>query len=97
MIEGKWSNPGRAAGGFRPIETGEYYMKLRKWMLPAMMAACSLLINVSHSYAKVEYTKKEKKPCVACHTSAKSKELNETGKCWEKNKSFEGCPAPEKK
>lgn len=44
------------------------------------------------SYAKPEYTKKEKKPCVTCHVSAKSKELNDTGKCYDKSKSLKDCP-----
>lgn len=72
-------------------------MKMPKWVFPVAMALCGLMINVSRSYAKPEYTKKEKKPCVACHTSAKSKDLNDTGKCWEKKKSFDGCPTPGKK
>jgi len=72
-------------------------MKIPKWIFPVTLALCGLLINVSRSYAKPEYTKKEKKPCVACHVSAKSKDLNDTGKCWEKKKSFDGCPAPGKK
>lgn len=43
------------------------------------------------SSAKVEYTKKEKKACVYCHVTAKSKELNDAGKYYkEHNNSLEG-------
>lgn len=41
--------------------------------------------------AKPEYTKKEGKGCVTCHTKARSKELNDVGKCYEKSKSLKDC------
>ena len=66
-------------------------MRMPKWLFPAAMAVCGLVINVSHSYGKAEYTKKEKKPCTACHTSAKSKDLNAVGKCYETKKSMADC------
>ena len=39
-----------------------------------------ILLNVSVSPAKPDYTKKEKKGCTYCHTSNGSKELNDAGK-----------------
>jgi hypothetical protein len=43
-------------------------------------------------FGKVEYTKKEKKPCATCHVKAGSKELNDVGKCYkDNNHSLEGC------
>jgi hypothetical protein len=51
-----------------------------------------LAFNSAQVYGKPEYTKKEKKGCVTCHVSAKSKDLNATGECYKKSKSLEGCP-----
>jgi len=64
------------------------------------VAMLGLLIGVgfpvSVSFGKAEYTKKEGKPCTYCHVKAGSKELNDVGKCYEKNKhSLEGCAAKE--
>jgi hypothetical protein len=36
--------------------------------------------------AKPEFSKTEKKPCTACHVSAKSKELNDAGKYYKEHK-----------
>jgi hypothetical protein len=47
--------------------------------------------GVSLLQAKPEYTKKEGKNCATCHTKAGSKELNDVGKCYEKNKSLKEC------
>lgn len=46
------------------------------------------------SFAKPEYTKKEGKNCTTCHTKAASKELNDVGKCYEKDKSLKDCKVP---
>ena len=51
-----------------------------KLIVPAVALAAGLLINVNVSSAKPDYTKKEKKSCTYCHTSASSKELNDAGK-----------------
>ncbi len=67
-------------------------MRIPKWAFPVAMAACGLLINVSGSYGKPQFSKETKKPCTTCHPSAKNKELTETGKCWKEKKSFDGCP-----
>ena len=48
------------------------------------------------SFAKPEYTKKEGKNCVTCHTKAASKDLNEVGKCYEKSKTLKDCKVPAK-
>lgn len=72
-------------------------MRIPNWTIPVAMALCGLLLNVTSSYGKPEYTKQTKKPCTACHVSAKSKDLNATGKCWAEKKSFDGCATPGKK
>jgi hypothetical protein len=64
-----------------------------KIVLPAAVMGFAFLFSSSVSYGKAEYTKKEKKPCTACHVTAKSKELNDVGKCYEKAKSLANCPA----
>jgi len=47
---------------------------------------------------KPEYAKKEKKACTYCHVKLGSKDLNDVGKCYQKNKhSLEGCEPKEKK
>lgn len=73
-------------------------MKIFKFLGPAAILVCGLALNTSVSFGKPEYTKKEKKPCAACHVSkmpAKDKKdthaLNDTGKCYEKSHSMEGC------
>ena len=54
------------------------------------------LVPLAKGTAK--YGKKEGKKCDYCHLKTGSKELNDTGKCYqEKKHSLEGCPAPEKK
>ena len=64
---------------------------------PALILAGGLVLTSGLSFAKPEYTKKEKKGCVTCHVTATSKELNVTGKCYSEKKSLEGCPTPAKK
>jgi hypothetical protein len=40
---------------------------------------------------KAEYTKKEKTPCKTCHVKPGSKELNDVGKCYAKDKDLKAC------
>lgn len=46
----------------------------------------AFVMSATLSFGKPEYSKKEKKGCVACHVSAKSKDLNDTGKCYHEKK-----------
>lgn len=64
--------------------------KLITVAVPAGIVGLGLLFNANVSFGKAEYTTKEKKPCTFCHTSAKSKELNDAGKYYQKNKTLEG-------
>jgi hypothetical protein len=66
-------------------------MSRLKIVVPAALALGGFLICTTASYGKAEYTKKEKKSCITCHTKANSKELNEVGKCYDKSKSLDGC------
>jgi hypothetical protein len=72
-------------------------MSRLKYLLPALIATGGLLVCTTATFGKAEYTKKEKKACVYCHTKANSKELNDVGKCYDKAKSLANCKAPEKK
>jgi hypothetical protein len=65
-------------------------MKTIRFIIPALVVATGILLSSSLSFAKPEYTKKEKKPCTTCHVTAKSKDLNEAGKYYAKNKTLEG-------
>lgn len=69
-------------------------MKLSRLLLAVGAMSTAFLLTSGLSFAKQEYTKKEKKPCTTCHVTAKSKELNEVGKYYEKKKTLEGAPAP---
>ncbi|MCC7156337.1 MAG: hypothetical protein IT161_17295 [Bryobacterales bacterium] len=60
------------------------------------MATAFLLTSTGVVFGKPEYSKKEKKPCVTCHVTAKSKELNDVGKYYHEKKTLEGAPAPKK-
>ena len=71
-------------------------MSKLKLVLPAVIALGGILACTAVTYGKQEYTKKEKKGCVYCHTKANSKELNAVGKCYEKSKSLDGCAAEKK-
>ena len=69
--------------------------KFFKFSLPALLLAAGLGVTTT-SYAKKEYTVKEKKSCTYCHNSAKptqaAPDLNDIGKCYEaKNHSLAAC------
>jgi len=53
---------------------------IMKFAVPAFVLFVGVVVSSMTSYAKPEYTKKEKKACTFCHVSAKSKELNDAGK-----------------
>ncbi|HTM51303.1 MAG TPA: hypothetical protein VL285_21560 [Bryobacteraceae bacterium] len=55
-------------------------MRLAKLAIPSAVLVFGLVLGSTQSYAKPEYTKKEKKGCTYCHVTAKSKDLNEAGK-----------------
>jgi hypothetical protein len=66
-------------------------MKSFKYAIPALVLGVAFFFSATTSFGKPEYTKKEKKGCVTCHTAANSKELNDVGKCYGKSKALEGC------
>jgi hypothetical protein len=72
-------------------------MNITKFAVPALVIATGFFVIPSSSLGKVEYTKTEKTPCVTCHVTAKSKELNETGKYYGEKKTLKGAPKAEKK
>ena len=66
-------------------------MRLAKIIVPAAILAGGLVVCSTQSYAKPEYTKKEKKACTVCHTKSGSKDLNDAGKYYkDHNNSLDG-------
>jgi hypothetical protein len=61
-------------------------------VLLAVAALTAFVAGAGHSLANPDIFKKEKKPCVTCHVSAKSKELNEVGKYYKEKKTLVGAP-----
>ena len=69
-------------------------MKALKGLIVIAFVLAWLVAASSLTLGKPEYTKETKKACTYCHVKAGSKELNDVGKCYEKNKhSLEGCEA----
>ena len=56
-----------------------------KFMIPEFVPLLGIVANSTLSYAKPEYTKREKKTCTFCHVSSNSKELNDAGKYYEEH------------
>ncbi len=67
-------------------------MRTLKIAIPAGILMTGLLISTTTiSFAKPEYSKKEKKSCTFCHVKAGSKDLNDAGKYYkEHDHSLEG-------
>ena len=66
-------------------------MRTLRIVLPVVILFGGLLASSTLSFAKPDYTKKEKKACTYCHISQGSKELNEAGKYYaEHGQSLEG-------
>ena len=68
-------------------------MNKAKLLVPAVVLLGGLLVPATVSFGGVEYARKEKKTCIACHTKAGSADLNDVGKCYEKKKTLAGCEA----
>jgi hypothetical protein len=70
-------------------------MKLFRFLIPAAIMCLGLTINVKPAQGKPEYTKKEKKACTTCHSSAKptkeNEALNAVGKCYKGKKELSAC------
>jgi hypothetical protein len=67
-------------------------MNRLKFVVPAIVLLGGLVVPATLS-GKAEYTKKEKKGCIVCHTKAGSKDLNSVGKCYGEKKTLAGCEA----
>jgi len=55
----------------------------------AILGAATLLI-VPFAIGTPEYTKKEKKPCLYCHTAMGKPDLNDAGKYYKTHRTLEG-------
>ena len=63
-------------------------MRITKVIVPSLVAFGLLMVGSYNAHAKPEYSKKEKTGCTTCHVSAKSKELNATGKTYKETKTL---------
>jgi len=66
-------------------------MKALRLLLPAATLLAAFFATSGVSLATKEMSKKEKKPCTACHT--KGKELNDVGKYYKEKKTLDGAPS----
>lgn len=71
-------------------------MRALRLALPLFVLMTGLFVTTTTSFAKPEYSKKEKKSCVTCHVAAGKKDLNDVGKCYAKKHVLEGCEAAKK-
>lgn len=71
-------------------------MRALRLALPLVVLMTGLFVTTTTSFAKPEYSKKEKKGCVTCHVAAGKKDLNDVGKCYAKKHVLEGCEAAKK-
>lgn len=67
-------------------------MRLLKYFLASGILLAGIILSSSVSFGKPEYSKKEKKPCTACHVKNGAKELNDAGNFYKEHKSLEGAP-----
>ncbi len=59
-------------------------------LAPASVLALGGWLMTSNVYASPDFAKKERRDCVYCHTTKTSRELNDAGKYYKKNKTLEG-------
>jgi hypothetical protein len=69
-------------------------MRVLKFSILALALTLGFTFSAATSFAKVEYSKKEKKGCTFCHVKAGSKDLNDAGKYYKDHShSLEGYKA----
>ncbi len=68
-------------------------MSRLRLVLPAAVVIGAFMISPAITRANINYSKKENKPCITCHVSVKTKELNAVGKCYKEKQKLEGCAA----
>jgi len=60
-------------------------MRILKLAIPSAIVMTGFLVCTTASFGKPEFSKKEGKTCTYCHVKAGAKDLNDTGKCYQKN------------
>jgi len=72
-------------------------MKTVRVSVVVALLAVGLSLSALPSFGTMDFAKKEKKACTFCHVKMGSKELNDVGKCYQKNKnSLAGCETKDK-
>ena len=67
-------------------------MRIIRFIAPALVLVAGLVFNTQQSLGKAEDTKKTKKACTFCHTTAKGgkADLTEAGKYYKEKGTLEG-------
>ena len=63
-------------------------MSIAELVIPVLILIGGLAVTSTSSFARPEYTKKEKKACAFCQVTATSGELNESGKLLQGTQQF---------
>ena len=66
-------------------------MKKARLAVSFLFLLLALALNLTPGLAKPEFSKKEKKSCLVCHTAIKSKDLNPVGKCYKEKQDLKAC------
>jgi hypothetical protein len=66
-------------------------MSKLKLVVPAMIVVAGLVVPVTLSFGKPEYSKTTGAKCAVCHS--KGKELNAVGQCYKEKKDLKACQA----
>jgi hypothetical protein len=66
-------------------------MPTLRFVLPAAVLIAGLAVGSRPILGNVKYMKQENKPCITCHVSIRSPELNDVGKCFQKTQKLAGC------
>jgi hypothetical protein len=67
-------------------------MKLFRLAMPVAAFAAVLMLSGGAAFATMEFSKKEKKPCLTCHVKVGAKDLNDVGKYYKEKKTLVGAP-----
>jgi hypothetical protein len=64
--------------------------KVKKILIALAITGAASLLFIPLAVGTPEYTKKENKPCLYCHTAVGKPDLNEAGKYYKTHKTLEG-------
>lgn len=65
--------------------------RLLQIAIPAMILAFGATVMTTSVYGSAKIAKETGAKCLACHTKAASKDLNDAGKCYKEKKDLKTC------